>query len=52
MQHVVLILRVMPPQVAQQLDLVERLIEEVLVVLDDLDAHHLARVQVEALHGF
>ena len=34
----------------QQLDLVEALVEEVLVVLDDLDAHRLAGVQVEALH--
>ena len=36
--------------VPQQLDLVEALVEEVLVVLDDLDAHRLAGVQVEALH--
>ena len=33
--------------VPQQLDLVEALVEEVLVVLDDLDAHRLAGVQVE-----
>mmetsp|Transcript_33345 Transcript_33345/g.107263 ORF Transcript_33345/g.107263 Transcript_33345/m.107263 type:complete len:259 (-) Transcript_33345:260-1036(-) len=49
-QHVVLVARVVLAQVSQELDLVERLVEEVLVVLDDLDANHLARVQVEALH--
>mmetsp|Transcript_27575 Transcript_27575/g.68551 ORF Transcript_27575/g.68551 Transcript_27575/m.68551 type:complete len:245 (-) Transcript_27575:283-1017(-) len=37
-------------EVREQLDLVERLVKEVLVVLDDLNAHHLARVKVEALH--
>ena len=35
--------------VAQQLDLVNRLVEVVLVVLDDLHAHHLLRMNVVAL---
>ena len=42
--------RVMLLDVAQQLDLVEGLVEEVLVVLDDLDADHLAGEEVDALH--
>mmetsp|Transcript_58882 Transcript_58882/g.170820 ORF Transcript_58882/g.170820 Transcript_58882/m.170820 type:complete len:212 (-) Transcript_58882:1090-1725(-) len=35
----------------KQLDLVKGLVHIILVVLDNLHADHLARVQVEALHG-
>ena len=35
----------------EELDLIEGLVEEILVVLDDLDAHQLPRVQVHALRN-
>eukprot|EP00967_Tisochrysis_lutea_P052063 scaffold64461_cov35-Tisochrysis_lutea.AAC.2 len=40
----------MAPEITEKLNLVERLVEEILVVLDNLDADHLASVQVEALY--
>mmetsp|Transcript_55807 Transcript_55807/g.155600 ORF Transcript_55807/g.155600 Transcript_55807/m.155600 type:complete len:326 (-) Transcript_55807:1149-2126(-) len=36
--------------VLQQLDFIQRLVEEVLVVLDDLHANHLVALEVQALH--
>ena len=49
MDDVVLVVRVVLLEIVQQHDLVQTLIEEVLVVLDDLDADHLAGMQIQAL---
>ena len=49
-QQVVLVLGVCLADVLQQLDLVQALVEVVLVVADDLEAHQLLSLQVQRLH--
>mmetsp|Transcript_5455 Transcript_5455/g.16157 ORF Transcript_5455/g.16157 Transcript_5455/m.16157 type:complete len:242 (-) Transcript_5455:140-865(-) len=48
-EHAVLVNVPVHINVLQQLDLVERLVKKVLVVLDDLHANHLVVLQVQAL---
>lgn len=49
-EGVVLVVRVMLIDMAQQLDLAERQIDKILVISDDLDAHLPPCCQLDALH--